>query len=420
MQDSGLKRKIAAWGIFIMVIMSGFMIATYPSFDSVFLTLLSALAIMVVVLRKNFNAFHVTVSRSLLGLLFLFSGFVKGVDPVGTQYRIEDYFIAFGTEWAMPLALPMSVILNGVEFILGGMLLLNIRVKSTILLVLFVMFGFTIVTINDAMNNPVPDCGCFGDALTITNWQTFYKNLVIDALLLIVLFGHKRTARWFSNKTEWIITVLIIVGFTYFQVYNIRHLPMLDFRNWKVGKKMINENPLPQEFYLTYRNTETGEEKEYLSPNYPYDDSVWMSKWEFAGQRYYDPNPKLHQLSVEGAEGGDYTANLIENPDYQFLIVMENIDHSNTKKMDEIKTFIDQAYEQGVSVALLTSSLPETVLPFLEKYNLTVEPYYADDVTLKAMIRANPGLLLLKDGVILGKWHYNDWPTLDNALNAQP
>ncbi len=419
MQESGVKRKIAAWGIFILVLTSGYLIAWFEHFNAVYLTLLSALLVMVILLRNDFTAFHVTVARSLLGLLFLFSGFVKGVDPVGTQYRIEDYFIAFGTEWAMPFALPLSVILNSVEFVLGGLLLLNLWTRTTIWAVLVVMAGFTVITINDATNNPVPDCGCFGDALLISNWQTFYKNLVIDALLLMVLFGYKKTGNWFKPKTEWVLGSLIVVGFVIFQVYNIRHLPVLDFRNWKVGKRMVNENPLPKEFYLTYRNKDTGEEKEYLSPNYPYDDSVWMSKWEFIGQRVIDPNPKLHQLSVEDEGGNDVTASLIENPGYQFMIIMESIPHTSTKKLDEIAAFIDQCYAEGVSVALITSSLPETVRPFLEKHNLDIEPYYADDITLKAMIRSNPGLVLMKDGVVLGKWHYNDWPELEAALKAK-
>ncbi|MCB2218889.1 MAG: hypothetical protein KQI35_00740 [Bacteroidetes bacterium] len=416
MQETGLKRKISVWVVFIVVIITGYLITKFENFNSIYVTLLSATLVMVVILRNDFNPFHVSVARTLLGLLFLFSGFVKGVDPIGTQYRIEDYFIAFGTEWAMPLALPLSVILNGVEFILGGMLLLNLRLKLTIWIVLFVMVGFTIVTINDALNNPVPDCGCFGDALIISNWQTMYKNLVIDAFLLIVLFGHSKTKKWFSARMEWVLGLIILVGFTGFQIYNIRHLPLLDFRNWKVGNHMVNENPLPKKFYLTYRNIETGIEKEYLSPDYPYNDSVWMSNWEFVGQRVVDPNPRLHDLSIEDQNGDNYTAALIENPDFQFLIIIESIPHASLKKIDEIRQFIQQCNVQGVSIALITSSLPETVDDFTEEHDLQVDPYFADDITLKAMIRSNPGLILLKDGLVLDKWHYNDWPQLDDTL----
>jgi hypothetical protein len=417
MQDNGLKRKISVWVVFIVVILSGYLIAKFENFNSLYVTLLTASLVMVVILRNDFNAFHVSIARTLLGLLFLFSGFVKGVDPVGTQYRIEDYFIAFGTEWAMPLALPLSVILNGVEFILGGMLLLNIRLKLTIWLVLVVMVGFTIVTINDALNNPVPDCGCFGDALIITNWQTMYKNLVIDAFLLIVLFGHHKTSKWFSSRAEWVLGLVILLGFTGFQIYNIRHLPVLDFRNWKVGNRMVNENPLPKKFYLTYRNAETGAEREYLSPDYPYDDSVWMSRWEFVSQRVVDPNPRLHDLSVEDEYGDNYTATLIENPDFQFIIIMESIPHASLRKIDEIGQFIRQGNEEGISVALITSSLPETVQEFKDMHDLEVDAYYADDITLKVMIRSNPGLILLKNGIVLDKWHYNDWPDLTETLS---
>lgn len=419
MQESTTKRKLATWGILLMVLLSGYLIGSFPEFNAVFLTLLSALVVVVILLGKSFNAFQITISRTLLGLLFLFSGFVKGVDPVGTQYRIEDYFLAFGMDWAMALALPLSVLLNGVEFILGGMLLLNLRTKNTIYLVLIMMVAFTVVTINDALNTPVPDCGCFGDALIITNWQTFYKNLVIDALLIIVLLGHKKTKRWFSIKMEWVLALIIAVGFVFFQVYNIRHLPVLDFRNWKVGKKMINENPLPESYYLTYRNIETGEEQEFLSPDYPYNDSVWMSEWEFVRQRVVDPNPKLHQLSIEDADGTDYTTALISNPDYQVLIILENAEKACLSKSSEIKKFIDDGNATAVSMALITSSLPETIEPFIAENNWMVDVYYADDITLKAMIRSNPGLILLKNGEILGKWHHNDWPELNEIIGQQ-
>ncbi len=218
---------------------------------------------------KRFTLPQITISRILLGLLFIYSGFVKGVDPVGTEYRIVDYFIAFGTEWAIPLALPISIIMNTVEFVLGILLLLNIYIKITSWLVMLMMAFFTMITLNDAMYSPVPDCGCFGDALVISNWQTFYKNLVIDALLLIVFLSHNRVNRWFKLKIEWAILLVSIIGFIGFEVYNIRHLPVIDFRDWKVGNKMVNDNPLPIKYYLTYKNKGTGEEKEYLSPDYP-------------------------------------------------------------------------------------------------------------------------------------------------------
>ncbi len=365
---------------------------------------------LVIYFIKKFSIEHITLSRVLLGLVFMYSGFVKGVDPLGTQYRIIDYFIAFGTEWAFPLALPLSVILNASEFILGVLLLLNVRIKITSWLVVLMMAIFTIVTLNDALYSPVPDCGCFGDALIITNWQTFYKNLIINALLLIVFLSRYKIPKWFSIKTEWSILFVAVIGFVLFEVYNIRHLPVMDFRDWKIGNKMVNENPLPMEYYLTYRNTETGEEKEYVSPDYPYSDSVWLTQWEFVSQRVVDPNPRMHDLRIEDETGNDYTADYIENPDFQFLLVIYDISASKSKKNDLISDFSSKCNEQGISFIALTSSLPEEVEKYKLENEFDFEIYYADDITLMVMVRSNPGLVLLKDGVVLDKWHVNDFP----------
>jgi len=255
------------WIILIGTILSGFLLPRYEVYNSFIISLLTIEILLVIYFSKRFTKTQITLSRVLLGLLFIYSGFVKGVDPVGTEYRIVDYFIAFGTDWAFPLALPLSVLMNSVEFVLGILLLLNVGMQITSWLVMLMMAVFTVVTFNDALYSPVPDCGCFGDAFVISNWQTFYKNLIIDALLLIVFFSRNRVGKCFRFKTEWAILLVSIFGFIIFEIYNIRHLPIIDFRNWKVGNAMVNENPLPMKYYLTYKNIETGEEMDYLSPD---------------------------------------------------------------------------------------------------------------------------------------------------------
>ena len=402
--------KAAGWLIFLFILLAGYLIRVIEGYNIVYFTLLFAAILLVIPFRHAFGVLQVNLSRIVLGLLFVFSGFVKGVDPIGTKYRIEDYFIAFGTDWASPLAMVLSVILNAWEFILGIILLFNIRMKLTRWPLLVTMIFFTLITINDAFNNPVPDCGCFGDALIITNWQTLYKNLVINALLLIVFFSVDRSADWFKGRTEGIIALVFLAGFLGFEVYNIRHLPVLDFRDWKVGNRMVHENPLPKQYYLTYRHIETGEEKEYLSPDYPYNDSSWVASHAFVRQRVVDPNPPLHTLHLEDAEGNDHTATVIANPDRQYIIVAEDLDKTCIRHIDRIRAFARACEEHGVALAAVTSSLPEQVEQFKESNQLSLEFYYADDVTLKAMIRSNPGLILMQDGVVQGKWHHNDWP----------
>ena len=408
------SKSVLTWIFILAVLLSGYLIRRIDDFNSLFITLLTAEIIVAAFINWRFNPFQVGVVRSILGLLFIFSGFVKGVDPIGTQYRINDYFIAFGTDWAIPYSLPFAVILNVLEFVLGAMLLFNIRLKITAWLVLLMMAVFTVTTLNDALYNPVPDCGCFGDALILTNWQTLYKNLVIDALLMIVFFSRNRIRFSFDTKVEYALIVSFILGFIWFEVFNIRHLPVIDFREWKVGNKMILEDKKPLKYYLTYKNKDTGETKEYLSPDYPYDDSVWMARWEFVKQRVVDPNPKASNLAIEDEEGNDVTDRIIANPDFQFMLISYDINRMNTKKTEDIKNFLKRCNDDGHSFILLTSSIPDDVHIFLKKYNLDIDYYFADDVSLETMIRANPGLVLLKNGVVLGKWHYNDFPSYED------
>lgn len=400
------------WIILLGIVLSGFLIPQYEVYNSFFISLLTIEFVLVIFFSKRFTKAQITTSRILLGLLFIYSGFVKGVDPIGTEYRIVDYFIAFGTEWAIPFALPLSVLLNSVEFVLGILLLFNISMKITSWLVVLMMATFTVVTLNDAMYSPVPDCGCFGDALVISNWQTFYKNLIIDALLMIVFFARNRVGNWFRVKTEWAILFVSILGFVIFEVYNIRHLPVIDFREWKVGNKMVNDNPLPMKYYLTYQHIKTGEEKVYLSPDYPYNDSVWMAQWEFVSQRIEDPNPKLHDIRIEDEDGIDYTDQIIANPGFQFILIAYDLGSSSQKNWDKIEAIFKYSENEETSFVVITSSLPEEVVKFKEINLPQAEYYYADDITMMSMIRSNPGLILLKNGVIQAKWHFNDFPSL--------
>ena len=406
-------RTLFGWLLLAAALVSGFLIKYYEEYSAFFLVLLLAEMIVAFIFRKRiFDTSVISASRILLGLLFLYSGFVKAVDPIGTNYKIIDYFIAYGTEWASPVAIYLSVILNAFEFVVGGfLLLLNVKIRFVSWLVMLMMAFFTITTVFDAFYDPVPDCGCFGEAIILTNWQTFYKNLVINVLVIIIFFNRNSIKRTFANRGEWAIIGITTLLVVYFQVYNYNHLPLVDFRAWKVGNKMVNDNPEPMSFYLTYMNKETGEKQEFLSPNYPYDDSVWMSQWIFVDQRIEDPNPKLHNLAIMDSLGNDVTSTFIENPDFQFLLIAYDLSKVNTKIFDKINLFYEKCDDIGVSFIVLTSSFPEEVEDFKARVNPAgFEYYFADDTELETIVRANPGLVLLKDAVVMGKWHYNDFP----------
>lgn len=355
-------------------------------------------------------------SRLLVGIVFIFSGIVKGVDPLGTAYRIEDYFIAYGTEWAIPLALFLSISLCTLEFVLGISLLFNAWIKRTAWLLFPLMVFFTLLTLVDALWTPVPDCGCFGDAIKLTNWETFYKNIVLIILSALIFRYRKRYQPPRLTGYGFIVLLLFTLGFAWFSKFNYDHLPVLDFRDWKVGKDMIPEGSGEAKVYLLFRNAETGEEKEYLSPDYPWQDSVWMSKWEFVDQRMDDSEVlRAHELIIEDSLGNDLTETFIGNPDLQFLVISYDLWKSDMDAFRQLNDLYRELDSDGLSMIAITSTLPEDVATFKETAGLDrhFDFYYGDDVVLKSMVRANPGLMLLKDGVVLAKWHYNDLPAYD-------
>ncbi len=417
-------KKITGWIIILIAIFSAYLILFFERFNLYFILLLIFDLVLAIRFRKIFSPSTIRISQIILGLLFLFSGFVKGVDPLGTSYRVEDYFIAYGTEWMMPAAVFLSFILNAAELVLGALLLFNVKPKITAWLVLIMMIFFTLTTLNDALNNPVPDCGCFGDALIMSNWQTYYKNLTINFFVLIVFLHRGRIRSYYRSSAEWAMGVGFIAIFIGFQYLNYINLPMLDFRPWKVGNKMITENPLPVKYYLTYQNKNTGEQKEYLSPDYPYNDPEWLENWKFVSQRVDDPNvmPGM-DLAIINFDGEDVTKSYLENSEYNLFVVAWDLELSDIGAFSKIKTLYQKADEFDLSMIVITSTLPEQIELFKkwQKLPTHLEFFNADDIVLKTMIRANPGLILMKNGKVIEKWHNRwipDWDEIEEAMET--
>jgi len=351
------------------------------------------------------------ISRILIGIVFVFSGFVKGVDPLGTAYKLEDYFIAFNWEFLISSALFFSIVLCTFEFMIGVMLLLNLRMKVTSWLLLAMMVFFTVLTLNDALYNPVPDCGCFGDAIKLTNWQTFYKNLVLLPLAFLIFIYRKKFSPFTSSGKQWLIALFFVGVFSGFSYMCYSHLPVVDFTEWKTGHKLYPENPKPVKYYLTYKNKKSGEEKEYQSPDYPFNDSVWMANWEFVSQRVEDPNMYYGKsLIISDTSGNNVTESIIRNPDYQLIVNSYDLSKADRKAFVKLNDFCASAYNENIPTAVLVSASSADIAQFANENKLHLDFYTSDDIVLKTIVRSNPGLLLMKDGVILKKWHYNDFP----------
>lgn len=354
----------------------------------------------------------------------MFSGFVKGIDPLGFAYRLEDYFIVWGTDWMMPAAVTLSVILSTAEFLLGFVVLFNLKPRINAWLLLGMMVFFTILTFYDAFENPVPDCGCFGDAIKLTNWQTFFKNVFLMIPTLILFGWREKTKDRFNNLQAYGLATLAGILILMVYIYSYRHLPIIDFMEWKVGNKMYTEKTLPVKYYVTYKNKQTGEEKEYLVPDYPYNDSVWMSQWEFLNQRIDDPNQHIGtDLQIVDMEGDDVTDIIIRNPDLHFMLIAWDLHKANKEALVKMKDFAREAEDDGYSFSVITSSLPEEIDTISKQFELDFSFYQADDVVLKTMVRSDPGLIMMKDGVVLGKWShvdFIDYPEFKEQEIAEP
>jgi uncharacterized membrane protein YphA (DoxX/SURF4 family) len=349
--------------------------------------------------------------RIILGLVFIFSSLMKGVDPLGTAYRVEDYLGAYTMEWLSPYALAIAIFLITIEFLLGFALVFKLQAKLAALGVLLIMVFFTLVTYFDARYNLVPDCGCFGDAIKLDNWETFYKNIVLILMAVLVFVTRKSVSMGLPGWLQSTLLILFAGGFLWFIFYNYNHLPILDFRDWKEGRDMKTENEDAALTYLVYKHKDTGELREYTAENLPWRDSVWKAQWEFVDQRFDDSQVlKKHHLIIENAGGTNFTKAVVEKQGYQFLLVSWDLDHANGEGMLTASGLFQNISAPDVGVALLTASGPEVLGKYFQAFDMRYPIFFADGIELKAMIRSNPGLLLLKDGVVLEKWHYNDFP----------
>lgn len=355
------------------------------------------------------------VARIIVGLVFLFSSFVKGVDPLGTSYKITEYmttwsFFGMSFEGFVPLATPLSVLLVVLEFTVGTMLIFGSFRRLTAWTLLLMMIFFTGSTLYDALTNEVTDCGCFGDAIKLTNWQTFGKNVVL-MILAIWIFITMNIRR--KKRTEHDVLVLIfsVVIMTIFAIFNINNEPCIDFRAWKMGNQMMEmDEDLEVQSFVTYRNTTTGETEEFLSSELvnKMSDPEWEKNWEWESSRVVDPHEiKADGFSMLDMDMEDHAHELIGSPDYLLIVTIHHLDKVDEKGIRAIQQTFEMANENGVQMVLLSSALPEDVQAFLYDNKLDeMEFYFADATAIETMARSNPAFVLMKEGKVMGKWHH--------------
>ncbi len=324
----------------------------------------------------------VNICRLLLALTFIFSGFVKAVDPLGTQYKIQDYLVAIGLGRMMPdfTTLATSVLLAATEFFLGICLLFAIRRRMVSKLVLAIMGVMTPLTLWLALSNPISDCGCFGDALVLTNWQTLWKNIILLGAAIVVWKWPLEQARLISQSNQWIVMNYSLVFILLFiSVKSLYTLPQFDFRPYHIGAD-IREG---------WNKMMEGEESPYT---------------DFFVERLKD--------------GEDITEQILADKRYTFLLIAPHLEQADDSRLDEINQMYEYSLDYGYPFYCLTASGAKAIDSWRDLTGAEYPFCQTDDITLKTMIRSNPGLILLKDGKVIRKWSHNDLPT-EEALTTR-
>ena len=402
------------WISILVALASAVGIYFLPDYHFWFLAILLLNLLASLVFSKKYNNTELTVCRLLVGALFIFSSFTKGVDPLGTKYKMLDYLSVYGMTWLNNAALVLAMLMILAEFIVGICLITKVYPRLAVLGASLLMLFFTFTTLFDALYDLVPDCGCFGTAVKMTNWQTFYKNLVIDAVLIPLIVNNKLLENKLSNPTQFIIGCMYAVAFFGFEIYNYRHLPVVDFMNWKVGKQMTTEAAEESKVYFTYRNKSTGETKEYLSPNYPWNDSVWMSQWEFVDQRV-EGGTNFLGFSALDVEGNDVTENILATENL-LMFTSHDLSKVTEKEWNKVQEITETASQKGYIVIWVVANEPEYVEELMQKYDFLYEVYYADELEIKTIVRFNPGLIWLDNGLVRDKWSAIDFSKVLKAL----
>ena len=347
----------------------------------------------------------------IIGLVFIFSGTMKAIDPLGSAYKFHDYFVAFHMSYLNFLTLPLAVFLCTSEFIAGFSVITGLRQKTGIWGVILLMAIFTPLTFILALTNPVSDCGCFGDAIHLTNWQTFGKNIILIALAIILYTGRKHVRQIFRTSTEWMIISGAIILFVLFSIVNLRYLPVIDFLPYKTGIKIETQMVVPEgvpsdQYATTFIYEKNGIRKEFSLKNYPSDDTTWkfVDQKSVLIKKGYEP--PIHDFSITSLNGEDLTGKVLSDTGYTVLMVSKKLAEAKTKHLSEGFELGSYLIEKGKRFYILTASGSDQVKNY--KNGLTF--CFTDETTLKTMVRANPGYILLKAGTIAGKWSWANVP----------
>lgn len=359
--------------------------------------------------------FFIWISRYLLAFTFIFSGFVKGIDPLGSAYKFGDYFVAFRLNFLESLTIPLAFILCAAELLIGLLLLFRVKDFLAIWGAFLFMLVFTPLTFYLAIFNPVSDCGCFGDAIVLSNWETFFKNLPLLAASVYLFYQRKKIQPSFKPAySHAIASLLLFISFVpSFQGY--RNLPLMDFRPYSIGTNIVEAMTLPEgapvdEYKTLLYYEKGGVTKEFSQENFPWQDSTWSfvdSKSILVKKGF---TPPITDFSLVTTDDWFMTDSILQFDGYYLLAIAHRLDKSDTESFARLNELYHKAKEQNMGFACITSSPPNEIDEFIGKTGVGFPFLLADEIMLKTVIRANPGLVALNRGTIIGKWHYRNIP----------
>ncbi|PID69427.1 MAG: DoxX family protein [Flavobacteriales bacterium] len=355
----------------------------------------------------------VQILRIIIAAVFIFSGFVKLVDSLGSAYKFEEYFApdVLNLEFLIPFALPFAILLILAELLLGVFLLIGFKSKLTVVSLFVLTLIFLFLTWYSAYYNKVTDCGCFGDAITLTPWETFYKNVVFIVFIVVIWFGVEYVKPLFAPVVvKWVsfITFLLALLVTY---YVLQHLPIIDFRPYAVGKNIPEGMVIPEGakeavYEVTWIYNVNGKNRKFTMEEKP---------WEIEGATFVDREtvlvekgyePPIHDFSME-KDGVDFTEFLMQK-EKLMLIIMYDIDKVDKSLLPKVQTLTEKAMHNGYDVYAMTASKKEDFEQIKADYNLHFDMLFCDATTLKTIVRANPGIVMLNKGTITSKWNATD------------
>lgn len=357
-------------------------------------------------------------SRLFVGILFIISGLIKLNDPIGFSYKLDEYFseAVFNMPLFVPYTLAIALFVVILEVVLGVMLLIGYKSKLTIWLLLLLIVKFTFLTFYSAYFDVVKDCGCFGDALHLTPWESFSKDVVLLFFILILLFNKKLIKPIFANKTQNILVLTSVVLCSFMGYWVINHLPLKDFRPYKLGTNITKSMEIPDnapksvvEMVFIYKVN--GVDKEFTEKDLmslPEGAEFVDRKDKIIVQGYLPP---IHDFKLE-LDGEDQT-DLVLSKEKALLVVAYDLEKANPEAMQKLDKLYKDASAKGYYVAMLTGSSSEIMESTKKKYGLTLEVLFCDATALKTIERANPSFVILNYGTVAQKVHYND----SNDLN---